>query len=94
MHALTSAVNSTGITKLPTLHYVRLAEQNPEVLRVLLAGARHPSTSVVTVPNTIRINEEVARSVGLRGTPALFSAYYFCPADQEVRFRGTEFEIV
>ena len=94
MQAFTSSVTATGITKLPTLHYIRLAEQNPEILRVLLVAARHANASVVTVPNTIRISEDVAKSVGLRGTPALFSAYYFCPPDQEMNFRGTEFEIV
>lgn len=94
MLAFTSTIATTGLMRIPTLHYLRLADQQPAGVIALLAYAKDPSVPVVIVPNPIGISDGVAKSAGLRGTPSVFSAYLAFSTGEPPSFRGTEFEIV
>jgi hypothetical protein len=94
MQAFTSSVTAAGITRVPALHYVRLAEQRPDGLTALLAFAKHPCSPVVTVPNMIGISPSVGNTAGLRPMFAAFTAYLSYSDGEPPAFRGTDFEIV
>lgn len=94
MRAYTPTVTATGSERIPALHYVRLAEQQPEALIALLGFAKDASHPVVTVPNAIGISPPVARAAGLRATGSVFAAYLTSDDGDVPPLRGTEFEIV
>jgi hypothetical protein len=94
MRAFTSSVTVTGVMQIPSLHYVRLADQRPDGLAALLAFAEHPASPVVTVPNMAGITSTVAKAVHLRATPSVFVAYLSYSTADAPPFRGTDFEIV
>jgi hypothetical protein len=94
MSAMTEMRTSTAAARIPTLHYIRLKQQEPEPLTALLAAAHDPQSPVVTVPNTCTISPAVAKAAKLRATGAAFSAF-LCPNNCTVPdIRGTECEIV
>jgi len=94
MLGFTQSAEHGEIRAVPSLHYVRLAEQRPEPLRGLLAYARNESSPVVLVPNTTTIESGLARAAGLRGIPTVYTAHLCTDAADAISVRGTEFEIV
>lgn len=90
----TQMLTTSGRSRIPALHYVRLRGDNPEALGALIAHAAAPEQQVVSVPNTVRISPTVAKAAGLRATGSVFGAY-LCPNYCTVpSVRATEFEIV
>ena len=88
----TRSLTVQGKQSTPTLHYVRLRDDDPAPLSALLhyASARGP---VVNVPNVAAIPAEIRKAVGLRATPSVFCGYVttcFAPLE----FTATELEIV
>ena len=94
MQGYTPTVTTTGVSKIPALHCVRLGEQPAEALIALLEFAKDSSNPVVTVPNVAGISPSVARAAGLRATNTAFSAYLYPNNNNLPPFRGTDFEIV
>ena len=94
MQGITSTVTATGVDRIPTLHYVRLAEQRPEALKALLAFVKSASHPIVLVPNVVGISQPVARAAGVRAAGSAFAAY-LCPFGADLPpLRGVELEIV
>lgn len=94
MHGVTEMSTFSGACHTPALHYVRMAEEDPDALVALLGAAKQNTDTVVSVPNTVGISPDVARAARLRATGAVFAAY-ICPNHCSIPpLRGTEFEIV
>lgn len=94
MQGVTATATATGVDRIPTLHYVRLAEQRPDALKALLGFAKGDAHPIVIVPNAAGISQPVARAAGVRAAGSAFAAY-LCPFGAELPpLRGAEFEIV
>jgi hypothetical protein len=88
----TRSLTPTGKQSTPTLHYVRLRDDDPDLLIALLDYARGRGP-VVNVPNVTRIPVATRKAAGLRATPSIFTGHV-STALSPLEFAATEFEIV
>jgi hypothetical protein len=88
----TRSITSTGKQSTPTLHYVRVRDDDPDPLSALLYYARARG-AVVNVPNVTRISPNLRKAVGLRATPSVFTGHVVTNAGP-LRFSACELEIV
>ena len=87
----TRSLTAQGKQSTPTLHYVRLRDDDPAPLSAMLsyASGRGP---VVNVPNVSAISAGTRRAVGLRATPSVFTGH-ISTASPPPEFNATELEI-
>lgn len=88
----TRSVTVNGLQSTPTLHSVRLRDNDADALSALLLYARGRG-AVVNVPNVTAISVDVRRAAGLRATPSAFVGYAVTDG-RECEFTCTDMEIV